>query len=141
MTGITITSKLQTKDQLSNLPVAFKDETNTFTKNQILPSIQITDGAAAGRVLVSDSVGRGTWGSGSGVVFRKDTSSDNSIAGAIDDINTTFTLSFTPLDNSLILALNGLILEPEIHYTLTVATVVLSDAPSGGDSLAAYYAT
>lgn len=66
---------------------------------------------------------------------------DNEVpSGAIDGVNVTFVLAFTPTPaTSLELYQNGLLLVEGLHYTLAGATITTSVAPSVGDNLVAFY--
>lgn len=59
--------------------------------------------------------------------------------GVIDGVNKAFTLPNVPVVSSSTLALNGLVLSRDSHYTLVGNLITLSDAPLPGDTLEAAY--
>ncbi len=61
--------------------------------------------------------------------------------GAMDGVNTTFTLANTPLGSSLMLFLNGLYMTANLDYTLTGSSIqfVPGAIPQPGDTLIASY--
>lgn len=79
-----------------------------------------------------------TGGGGVGT-YKKNRSSNGTISGVIDGSNAVFTLSNTPLTDTLIFSLNGLILTEVDHYSISGNTVTMVDAPESGDELAAGY--
>jgi len=62
-------------------------------------------------------------------------------SGAIDGVNTTFTLSSSPLSNSLSVYLNGLYQEEGAgkDYTLSGTTITFNTAPESGSILLVHY--
>jgi hypothetical protein len=58
---------------------------------------------------------------------------------APDGVMKQFTLSSTPAVNSLLMALNGVILHPGSDYSLSGNVVTLGVAPANGDKLLAFY--
>lgn len=62
-------------------------------------------------------------------------------SGAINGVNTTYTLAFSPSPAaSLILIRNGIVLTAGgVDYTLSGQTITMVSAPLSGDSLAAWY--
>jgi len=62
-------------------------------------------------------------------------------AGAVDDSNATYTLSYTPVPNSLQLLFNGLRQREgaENDYTISGRTITMADPLEVGDSLFADY--
>jgi hypothetical protein len=62
-------------------------------------------------------------------------------AGAIDGINTTFTLAYTPVAGTETLFANGIMLEPGTgnDYTIAGATITMLFALQPGDRLKANY--
>jgi hypothetical protein len=69
--------------------------------------------------------------------------SDNEVpAGSSNGLNTTFTLANTPSPaTSLLLYLNGLLMEPSVDYTISGSTITFQPAstPQSGDLLLASY--
>jgi len=60
--------------------------------------------------------------------------------GAVNGVNTEFTLANAPSPPaSLRLVQNGLILESGVDFTLSDQTITFGTAPSGGDTLLAWY--
>lgn len=65
---------------------------------------------------------------------------DNEVpSGAIDGVNTTFTLANIPAANSLDLFLDSVRLVEGTHFTLTNDTIEMTDAPLTGQSFLANY--
>lgn len=59
--------------------------------------------------------------------------------GAIDGINTIFTLNFTPVANSVIVFKNGQRLVLSLDYTIVGTQITLNLAPFGQDTITATY--
>jgi hypothetical protein len=65
---------------------------------------------------------------------------DESPAGALNGVNTTFTLSFAPNPVlSLRLYKNGLLLKPGADYLLSGATITFASTPQATDVIVSYY--
>jgi hypothetical protein len=62
-------------------------------------------------------------------------------SGAVDDVNTTFTLANTPVANTEEVFLNGLLQEPGSgnDYTISGATITFETAPNTGDRIRVSY--
>lgn len=61
-------------------------------------------------------------------------------SGAINGSNTAFTLSQTPASNASVdLSLDGIVLTPITHYTLSGVNITMVDAPATGQKLQAQY--
>lgn len=62
-------------------------------------------------------------------------------SGSINGANTAFTLASTPIQSSLMLILNGQVLEPGAgnDYTISGTAITMLFAPATGDKLRAYY--
>jgi hypothetical protein len=60
-------------------------------------------------------------------------------AGAVDGVNTTFTLTYSPVAGSLLYTLNQLPQTPGLNYTITGNVITVAVAPSTGFLPYAYY--
>jgi hypothetical protein len=103
----------------------------------------VTPGTYTNSTITVDEDGRLTFatsGSTAGIAFIEDKSSDATISGTINGINTVFNLANSPITDSLVFCLNGIIQESVTHYALSGTTVTLTDPPQTGDILSAYYA-
>jgi hypothetical protein len=60
--------------------------------------------------------------------------------GDIDGANVTFTLSQLPASPGAVqLSLDGIVLAPTVHYTISGVTITMIDAPVTGQNLQAQY--
>jgi len=60
--------------------------------------------------------------------------------GAINGSNVTFTLSQAASDpNAVQLTLDGVVLTPITHYSISGTTITMADAPASGQNLRARY--
>ena len=118
---------------------------NTVGSSQIIDlSIVNADVSASANIAWTKIDKTGATASDVGALsgtFVIDKTSDVTLVGAVNGSNTTFTLSATPVANSLDLKLNGITLDKTDHYTLVGTTITLADAPQSGDRLSAYYAS
>jgi hypothetical protein len=62
------------------------------------------------------------------------------LSGTVNGINTTFSISLTPIDGTIIFLKNGLAV-PESDYSFTHPNVTFTVAPAVGTKLEAYYLT
>lgn len=73
--------------------------------------------------------------------FSQNNLAKEEVSGTKDGVNKTFSLSYTPITNSLSLYLNGQLLLEGLSkdYTLSGLEITLTDAPSSGESVYAIY--
>lgn len=62
------------------------------------------------------------------------------LSGTVNGVNTTFSISLTPIDGTIIFLKNGLAV-PESDYSFTHPNVTFTTAPALGTKLEAYYLT
>jgi hypothetical protein len=122
--------------------------------------VAITNGSAAGNLIVANGSLNPAWVAASGDVslastgaFTVNTTAGSGFlkygsvvgnetpGGTVNGANTAFTLANTPQSNSLQLYLNGVVLEPGAgnDYTISGAAITALFAPLAGDKLRAYY--
>lgn len=86
------------------------------------------------------SLGGGGGGGGGGSSFAINFSDEEIPAGSINSANTVFALANSPNPAaSLLLTLNGLVLESGNDYGLSGNTITMAVAPTTGDVLIAWY--
>lgn len=122
--------------------VVQKSALNTTTPGEAVVTRIV---AGAGIALTETGVDTGTGDvtitntGGGGAVYVRDSSSDGSIVGAVNGVNTVFTLSATPGGDSLTVFINGIYQTYTTDYSLAVATVTFTTAPQNGDVIGATY--
>ena len=61
-------------------------------------------------------------------------------SGTVNGSNVTFTLAFAPLENDAVTVhLNGLMLKPTTHYSISGSTITFVSAPAVGQDVVVYY--
>jgi hypothetical protein len=90
--------------------------------------------AASGAATVNNTAG-------TGFLKYANVVSNETVGGTVNGANTAFTLAFTPQVSSLMLYLNGVVLEPGAgnDYTIAGTAITMLFAPATGDKLRAYY--
>jgi hypothetical protein len=109
------------------------------TNGSNIPTLQTVTGdvtiSSGGVTTVNNTAGSG---------FMKYTNQtyNETPTGTINGVNTSFTLAVAPVNSSLRLYLNGMLLEPGAgnDYTISSNTITMLFAPATGDKLRAYYA-
>lgn len=86
-------------------------------------------GSSARRSSAGASGGGSGSGGGGGTTLTWESETPT---GTVDDVNDTFTLSQTPVANSLHLYLNGVLQRPGVEYGLSGTTITMSDPPQTG---------
>ena len=117
-------------DILGTLANSFKVGKLTLSSSSLTASHIATFPDKAGTVaMLSDITGSSTG----------NTMTTEIPAGTINSSNATFTLSQTPLNNSIILTLNGVRQTPTTDYTLSGATITFTTAPFTGAIMVCSY--
>lgn len=110
-------------------------------------AIQFTEytGLAHGNILYRDGVGFLKFNNSSGqsrrVLFHESVVMRETPTGAVNGINTAFTLAAVPLDNSEQVYLNGILQSPGAteDYTITSGTITFNNPPQTGDKIRVTY--
>lgn len=61
-------------------------------------------------------------------------------SGSCNGSNTSFTISHTPISNSLMVFLNGMLILPTTNYTISGTTITLGTACAAGQKMYVVYA-
>jgi len=141
---VLVTSADLTAEVTGILPV-----TNGGTGQSVYTNGQLLIGNTTGNTLSKATLTAGsgvtiTNGNGSITIAATGGSAGNTMTtetptGTINGSNATFTLSQTPLNNNIILTLNGVRQTPTTDYTLSGTTITFTTAPFTGVTLLCSY--
>lgn len=125
------------------------DDTGTISINQaaftpgLLPLATVVTAGGVVTAITDKRPFLSKGGTGGGGGGSSSTWKNGTPTGAIDDVNDTFTLPDTPDPESLILVLDGQVLNvgPSNDYTLTGDTITFTTPPETGSTLVYFYTT